>query len=354
MQGKLIVIMAIFLMFALCGATALQLTEKIKTYGNGTIISGTNCEGASDRIAGSGNISYERRVNSNDGLSSLNSNYRVDGTRDGSYKNYGSFKAIGPNKSKWEAFFPGYSPNRYVIAMKGPSGLSHVVSILGSNIESNSNVNYVLGEVNTSYNINAGGELNEKIFSAESGKTVAVADTELSGNMFSINSELTNEIPVEGTDRDRLLTQLKKMNLVGEKTVQEESPQIDGALILTGDVANQPTHSSIQEAEASGNCDMSSAGCNRESSIESNGSMLNNPKLVAQAAEDFVILQGDASAPKYEVSADFVQDWQCGLNNSICTNFTHIVAVAGKPIPMSIGGRFITYRAPAPVPQGVN
>lgn len=335
------------LMLALSGATALDFHESINTNGDGAIYSKTNGKGTQDLAQGIGNIEYVRALSIDDGISLLSSKYRLNNAKETSYKSYGSFSIDGVGSSGWVPAMPGYTPNRYLIGMKGQNQIAHVVSVYGtSDISSDSSVNYINQQVNTDYNIVASGTLEEIVLDGSSGKRpLPLAETWLSGNGFTLSSGLTDRYQM-GSDVSVLIDLLNETKMVGEKSVQEPPTPLKGmtANIVIGVPAGDSEEGPIEESEEStsdfeetsivfgeinNTCDLATgSGCNGARILAAD-----SERLRIQSDDSAAFAFGNATNPNqsgWKVIIDgnrkILLNTACNNPGVACEDFTHIAA----------------------------
>jgi len=213
-------VMILGIMLAVSSAFALQFDETIKAPEQGTLYTQTNGGGTGDMTQGTGDISYTRSITLDDGISALSSAYSLSNSSSGFYNGWGSFKPLAASKSGWKPIVPGFAANRYQIAMFSNHRIGQSLSLSGSDIFSNSRIDFKNQQVTTNYNIKATGILHESVFEGKSGKTNILADTSLAGKNFTLKSGLQEDVPI-GSDVAMLLGQVDKTNMSGEKPYTE-------------------------------------------------------------------------------------------------------------------------------------
>lgn len=205
---------------------AYDFTEKIHVYGSGNMIAQTNAKQAGDLAQGSGEQYYYRQLVSKPNQLSLSSEY--DLKSDGTDRRFYLKNSKGLNTSIYQT----YIPNRYSINMLSSGGLQHKVSVNGfgspntTNLTSKSQIIFTTATsdssssesgVVTNYNIEGAGSLSELLLDYNFGRHPwRVAETSITSPHFKIESSITDDKGMAGSDVSSLLDSFNRMSSSAE------------------------------------------------------------------------------------------------------------------------------------------
>jgi len=212
----------IFIIMLTSLSDAYDFTEKIHVYGSGGMLAQTNAKQAGDLAQGSGEQYYYRQLISKPNQLSLTSEYDLKG--DDAEKRFYLKNSEGLNTSIYQT----YIPNRYSINMLSSGGLQHTVSVNGfsspntTNLTSKSQIIFNMptsdissseSGVVTNYNIEGAGRLSEVLLDYNFGRHPwRVAETSITGPHFKIQSGITDDKGMQGSDTSSLLDSFNRMS----------------------------------------------------------------------------------------------------------------------------------------------
>ena len=240
MNMKFIILACLFLLTYLSQGFTLSEDIAVKS-SNGTLYSQTHSGVADDSVQGVGTQQYYREYKSNADGFSLKSEYDLknDLTENDRYrsKKVGSFKvaSVIDSKNVEEIYLP-YSPNRYSIIMKSPTGLQHSVSIRGwsgpglRNLTTKNYITFTIPklsapasevvnpEFKSDYTIEGAGDLSEDVSDFNVKKHPnRIAQTKISGSDFKLESIVSDTLNLFDNDATTAVAAMADVNITTEK-----------------------------------------------------------------------------------------------------------------------------------------
>lgn len=216
----------------------LSFEEDLSVHDNGKIFAQTDTGFTKDQVQGIGEQTYYRKYTHYPNEESLQSEYTLANS---SYiylyngkKSY-SFKVLGTNSNVKDDFnHLNFSPNRYAISMKSPTGLQHALSVrgrtgIGNILNIKNSIEFKVPQLGTSasenakpefktdYNIKGAGDLSEAVLNYNVLKhREVIGEMSVSSKNFSLTSRLSDTLFGFGDYDPSGLSSMADVNITSE------------------------------------------------------------------------------------------------------------------------------------------